>query len=329
LRTSANESVSPFPYNTTFVFAPDGEVLVPDGAGGTLASPSQTGGVVRGSTNKAYLTPIEQPPPGNTGGLSLGFGPVRDMEVLPTPVGRLAIVISKDAWMVDVNDRFAAKRANVILQPEAFSEWAYASSPWQPDIFKEGGFANLQKNPEFLVNVNASMTGNFFDVTFDGQSAVLGRKQKASPGPLSADNAWIGQNPDTGFLAVAPWIAPDPGIANPALDLASRRTMLAAEGAKLLPTSGVPCADSLAVGACANGYREAVVWADVDVTASASIDPTRAAPPRFAASVRVAASANPQRTPRIAARGARVVVVWQEDVGGADTVFLAVSRVRG
>src|SRR5438477_570469 len=48
-RTYAYEAVSPFPYNTTLVFAPDGEVLVPDGNGGTLESPSATGGVIRGS----------------------------------------------------------------------------------------------------------------------------------------------------------------------------------------------------------------------------------------------------------------------------------------
>src|SRR4029450_2544195 len=266
-RPYAYEATSPYPYNTTLVFAPDGEVLVPGGAGGTRRSPSETGGVILGSTNKAYLTPIELPPPGNAGGLALATGAVRDLDVLDTPVGHLAIVISKDAWMVDVNDRSAAKGANVILQPEAFSDWAYAATPWQPDIFKEGGFANLQKTPQFIVNVNASMTGNFFDVTFDGQSAVIGRKRKRAAGTLSAGNAWIGQNPDTGFLALAPWIAPDPGIGNPLLGLAARRSALPVAGAKLLPGSSVPCADSLAVGACENGYREAIVWADVDVPA--------------------------------------------------------------
>src|SRR5262249_55874704 len=140
-RTYAYEAVSPLPHNTTFVFAPDGEVLVPDGTGGTLRSPSETAGVIRGSVDKAYLTPIEEPPPGNGAGPALALGAVRDQEVLDTPVGRLGIVISKDAWMVDVNDRLQAKGANVILQPEAFSEWGYATTPWQPDIFKEGGFA--------------------------------------------------------------------------------------------------------------------------------------------------------------------------------------------
>src|SRR3989442_13550301 len=61
-RTYAYEAVSPFPYNTTLVFAPDGEVLVPDGNGGTLESPSATRGGVRGSAHKADPTPVQQPP---------------------------------------------------------------------------------------------------------------------------------------------------------------------------------------------------------------------------------------------------------------------------
>jgi predicted amidohydrolase len=334
-RAYAYEAVSPRAHNTTFVFAPDGEILVPDGAGGTRRSPSETSGVLQGSTNKAYLTPIEEPPPGSAVGLSLAFGAVRDLEVLPTPVGRLAIVISKDAWMVDVNDRFLAKGANVVLQPEAFSEWGYAATPWQPDIFKEGGFATLQKHAGFLVNVNASMTGNFFDITFDGQSAVLGRKRKASPGPLGPGNAWVGQNPDTGFLAVAPWILPDPGIGDPGLGLAARRALLAADGAKLLPGSGVPCADSLALGACENGYREAVVWADVELpdgAVTAAVDPVRALPPRFSEAVRVS-GAEPvpvaQHAPRVAAVDQHVYVVWHEAREGLENVYLAVSNDRG
>ena len=334
-RTYAYEAVSPLAHNTTFIFAPDGSVLVPDGNGGTLHAPAETAGVVNGSTDKAYLTPIEQPPPGQAVGLALAFGPVRDMEVLDTPVGRLAVVISKDAWMVDVNDRFAAKGATVMLQNEAFSEWAYAADPWQPDVFKEGGFANLEKEAGFLVNVNASLTGNLFEITFDGQSAILGRKGKASPGPLGPQNAWIGQNPDTGFRVIAAWIEPDPGIASPALTLAERRMLLAADGAKLLPGSGVPCGGSLIVGACENGYREAVVWTDVtlpDGPTTAPVDPVRAPPPRFSPSVRVSGpEATPvaQHAPQLAAAGARVYVVWHEARAGLENVFLAVSRDGG
>ena len=53
-----------------------------------------------------------------------------------------AVIALEDGCILDVNDRFVAKGAHVILQPEAFSEWGYAVAPWQPDIFKEGGFAN-------------------------------------------------------------------------------------------------------------------------------------------------------------------------------------------
>src|SRR6185436_16659641 len=45
-RTYAYEATSPFPYNTTLVFTPEGAVLVPDGLGGTRESPSETGGVI-------------------------------------------------------------------------------------------------------------------------------------------------------------------------------------------------------------------------------------------------------------------------------------------
>jgi hypothetical protein len=332
-RTYAYEAASPYPGNTTYVFAPNGEVLVPDGQGGTLQSPSQTGGVIRGSTVKAYLTPPEQPPPGEFLGLSLGFGAVRDLDVLDTPVGRLATVISKDAWMVDVNDRFEAKGANVILQPEAFSSWAYQTSPWDPDIFKEGGFANLQKYPSWQVNVDASLTGSFFDTLFDGQSAIIGRKQKRPRAPLSAQNAWIGQNPETAFLKVGPWITQDPGIADPSLTLAERRQRLASDGVKLL--AGPPCATSLTAGPCLNGYRETVIWEDVDVRdgpVTATPDPVRAQPPHFSrATLASGKEKDPvaQHSPRVAARGKYVYAVWHERTGGNDNVYLAVSRNHG
>jgi len=331
-RTYAYEAVDPRPRNTTFVFAPDGAVLVPDGEGGTRRAPAETGGVLSGSIDKAYLVPIEQPPPGEPAGLSLVAAGVADVEVLATPVGRLGVVISKDAWMPDVNDRLAMKGANVILQPEAFDAWGFQTAEWLPDVFKEGGYATLQKQPEFQLNVNASMTGNLIDITFDGQTAIFGRAQK---GAADRRDAFVGQNPDGGFLALAPWVVPDPGIADPFLSLAMRRATLVETGVNLLPGSGVPCPTPLAVGACENGYREAVVWTDVDVpdgAVTAPVDPVRALPPAFGASVRVSGTESTpvaQRAPRIAARGKRVWVVWHEARAGVENVWLAVSRNGG
>jgi len=335
-RTYAYEAVSAFPVNTTFLFAPNGSVLVPDGAGGMLAAPEETEGVLRGWSDKAYLTPIEQPPPAPGAGLSLAFGSVRDLEVADTPVGRLASVISKDAWMVDVNDRFAAKGATVIVQPEAFDSWAFTTAEWSPDVFKEGGFANLQKYARWLANVNASMTGNLFDITFDGQTAVIGRRTKGPRGPLSADNAWVGQNPESAFLAIAPWIVPDPGIADGSLRLAMRRASLVSSGTPLLPGSGIACVDALTPGSCENGYREAVVWRDVelpDTPGATVVDPVRQAPPAFETAVLVSGPETVptmQSAPRTAAKGKRVFVVWhQETAGTLPGVFLAVSADEG
>jgi hypothetical protein len=58
----------------------------------------------------------------------------------------------------------------------------------------------------------------------------------------------------------------------------------------------------------------------------------RTAPPAFAASVRVSGSEPvpvAQHAPRVAARGARVFVVWHEARNGSENVYLAVSRDGG
>lgn len=330
-RTYAYEAISPLVRNCVFIFDPDGEVLVPQPDGSTLRAPSETGGAILPSITKAYLTPLEL--------LLLGLvvTPVKDMEVVDTPVGRIGVVISKDAWMIDVNDRFEAKNAQLLLQSEAFSEWGFQTGEWAPDVFKEGGFSFLQKNPSFLVNVDPSMTGNLFDITFDGQTSILVKKTKTDPGPLSAANAWIGQNPDTGFLSVAPWVVDDPGIANPALSLAARRTQLAATGTVLLPTSAIPCPDDLALGACRNGYREAIVHADVELPDGPRVlvppDPGPRAPTAFGANLRVNPHDGPtatlQKNARVAAIRGKVAVVWQDDRHGLPTVYLATSTDGG
>src|SRR5262249_61198584 len=102
-RSYAYEAVSARATNTTFLFTPAGELLVSDGQGGTRRSPAETGGVLAGATQKAYLTPIEQPPPGEAVGLALAFGTVRDPEGLGAPLGRLPTAISKGPRVVGGN----------------------------------------------------------------------------------------------------------------------------------------------------------------------------------------------------------------------------------
>ncbi len=314
--------------NTTFIFDPDGNILVAAADGTVLHSPSETGGLLRGSLNKAYLTEAEETT------LPLAFGRVQDLDVVDTPVGRLAVLISKDAWMIDVNDRYQAKGANLILQPEAFSEWAYVAAPWQPDVFKAGGFAQVQRNPGFLYNVAPSLTGNLYEVTFDGQSAILAKRQKGGPLPLTSQTAWIGQNPDSGFRSIAPWIMDDPGIGDPQLGLLDRRTALAAAGAHLLPGALPQCATASAFGACENGYREAVIYADVQLPDGAFVvvppDDGPRVPTAFGTSMRVTNQDGiPHQYPRVAAHGGTVYVVWQDARYGYENIFLAISNDGG
>ncbi len=324
-------AISPIIYNSTFLFMPDGEVFVQLEDGTTTSAPSGTGGILRGTINKVYLTPPE------LGLLKLSDAPIDQFDVLDTPLGRIGIVISKDAWMVDLNDRLAARHAHLLVQSEAFSSWAFQEDPWDPDIFKQGGYNNLQKHVDFLYNVAPSMTGNLFEITFDGQSAILRKGRKGPVGPLDGSNAWIGQNPDRGFLALAPWIVPDPGIADPSLTLAERRALLVAEGVKLLPGSGVQCPDPMAWGPCENGYRESVLWADLDLPDGLDVigpaDTTPPEPTSFGLSVEVndnddAAPAS-QENPKIVAYDQCLSVVWQDTREGRDAIYMAYSTDDG
>ncbi|MBM4244536.1 MAG: hypothetical protein FJ148_12070 [Deltaproteobacteria bacterium] len=271
-RTYAYVATSPLPRNFVFLFDPQGNLLVPDGDGGLLRAPAETGGELPGSAAKVYLTPIEQTLDKPGGGLSLASASVRDLDVLDTPVGAIGVVISRDAWMPDVNERFDLKGATLLLQSEAFSSWADDLTEWAPDVSKSGGYANLQNRGGFLYNVAPSLTGNLFDVTFDGQSAILvKRRSKAPAGARTPDNGPLGQLADRGFVRLAPWVVPDPPPpGSPTRTLAERRADLVSPGASLLPGSGVPCADSLAVGPCENGYRKAVIVADLDLPPSPS-----------------------------------------------------------
>jgi hypothetical protein len=291
--------------------------------GGTRRSPAETGGELRGSLDKAYLTEVEQDP------LGLSFGTVRGLDVLDTPVGRLASVTSKDAWMIDVNDRYDAKRPQLVLQPEAFDQWAFTTDFWAPDGFKAGGFAQVQRNPSFLFNLTSCLVGNLFDVTFDGQGAVIGKRHKPVSSEQSAGLAWIGQNPDAGFVAVAPWIVDDPG----GPDLAARRAALVASGLPLLPSSDVPCDPPLGPGSCENGYRESIQRVDLDLPATGALPPVRQpaapTPTAFGTAAFVDPAAGEQRHPRVAVDGGDVFVVWQDTRDGGDQIYLAVSRNGG
>lgn len=104
----------------------------------------------------------------------------------------------------------------------------------------------------FRYNVTPMMTGNLFDLVFDGQSAITGRGANAeprryvgnaAPGPRDPVEYAVYAGDKREFLALAPWAAPD-----------GPRDELTAAAARLAPGSGA---------ATENRYVEAVIFADL------------------------------------------------------------------
>jgi predicted amidohydrolase len=198
---------------------------------------------------KAYLVPLERT---RDVGLGMTGIEVDELRTVDLPFARVGTVISKDAWMPDVNERFDQLGATLLVQPEAFSTWAVPDGDlWPPDKFQRSGWLMTQRHPALRANVTPMLTGNFGDVTFDGQPLVA----VESPGGLP-DGCLMGQEPEPGWAAVGRWST----LADPFSELCGeqRRPELADRGERMLPGSGDPLE---------NAYAEDVVVADLDLSA--------------------------------------------------------------
>lgn len=217
-----------------------------------LATPD---GVIH-RVNKVFPTESERAT------LDIAAGRLADVQVIDTPAGRLGIAISLDAFTPEYLRCLDELGAEMVLQPDANDQlWAAPSKTcdWQPQEWLNSVLGSVQDDyPHLRANICAMQTGNFFDVTFDGQSSIT----QAGPDiPNPVDN-FVGND---GFihtvtggqmtgklLAVAPWVVPDPILRDAALDLATRRHMLHTAGLQLLP--GAPRAGQ---------FREVAISADI------------------------------------------------------------------
>lgn len=216
----------PAVYNTTYVHSPDG----------SLVAARQKPYLVTGEQNDLALTP----------------GILRN--ALPIDIGPLSIGIftSKDAWMPDMVDRLAILGADTFVQTEAFSGWTIPESPsepnvWAPDVLSQSAMAAVRKHSAYRNGVVSHLTGNLFDMTFDGQSIIIG-----DPIPDKLAPSYVGQPNDGGVLAVAPWVTRDPIEEDPSATLEVRRAKLRVTGQELLPG-----------GPRANQYVETAIAADI------------------------------------------------------------------
>ncbi|MGZ3636940.1 MAG: nitrilase-related carbon-nitrogen hydrolase [Ktedonobacterales bacterium] len=231
-------------YNAALVFAPDGTLI--------------------GRVDKVNLTKSEIET------LDLAPGRLEDVRVVPTAAGRLGVAISLDAFTPDYLRHLDAQQAEIVIQPDANDTlWAGpgAGYAWQPAEWLNSVLGSIQSHyPHLRYNVCAMQTGNFFDVVFDGQSSITARSDTPLGTVNSSDlgrhfvgvdnfvHTATGAPLDGTFLAVAPWVTDDPGIADSDRSLAERRKQLRAVGKDLLPG-----------GRHAGQYRESVIWADLPV----------------------------------------------------------------
>jgi hypothetical protein len=273
---AAYVATGPEVYNSNLVLDPGGELVAVH--------------------DKAYLVPMERDP---MEGLGLHACGLADVAVAELPFGRLGTVISKDAWMPDVNERLDQLGARVLVQPEAFGHWGRpdeldgVEDLWPPDKFQRGGWWMLQRHPSFRVNVTSMLVGSVGDLAFDGQPFV------AVPAPGGVPGlGLLGQPPGPGWAAVGGWDHLD-GAAAELADPA-RRPEFTRRAAAVAPGSG---------RSVEGAATESVVWADVVV-------PDRPAPtpaPDRAAGARPSVEVGGVGThlvPDLVAEGGRAHLAW-------------------
>lgn len=229
-------------YNVCYLWGPDGSEI--------------------GTSRKVNLVSLEGPEM-----LDLTPEELERVVAWDLPFGRVAIAISLDAFIPDYVGHLEALGAQIVLQNDANPGRWVSMNPradhlgpsdgsliWQPEEWRDSTI-RMVEHPDFpgiQYNVCPMIVGNLFDLEFDGQSSITARE----PPPGTPPRAYVGDAAQGRFLALAPWVVPDPGDADPDLTLEQRRAALMMVGEQLAPGSGDPLED---------GFRESIVWADLQV----------------------------------------------------------------
>ena len=131
-------------FNLAFLFAPDGHIA--------------------GFIPKVNLIELEQ-----AAGLDLTPGELDEVNPLPTPLGVLGLLICADAWDPAVAERLVSGGAQILVNPAANPK------PWTEEeqaANRQGLFSRCQ---ELLVwGVQCFAVGQLFDLSFEGQSCIIG-----------------------------------------------------------------------------------------------------------------------------------------------------------
>jgi len=223
-KTYFYEAESPEIWNTCFVFSPEGDIVH--------------------KTRKVNLVPTEK------NDLQFSSGRYEELEVFRIPGTEvdICIGISLDAFVPEYIKILDEKGCDIFLQPDANAgAWASVGGlgRWQPDEWTSSTIGSIQTNyfwgcmnpheklfeiaqeggecefmriditwrKSIVYNVNPMMTGNLFEVSFDGQSAITGRDKRARRdinyvGLPPLDEMKEGGEkrfPEGGFILLGPW----------------------------------------------------------------------------------------------------------------------------
>ena len=305
-RGYAYEAASPDVSNMALVFAPDGKLV--------------------SKQIKTYLTPIEAgQAEGEVAALDLVPGSIQSgLSAVPTPVGTLGFVTSKDAWMPDVVDRLEEDGVDLLIQPEFFvGDLATTSGMWAADTLKASGYSDVLRHPGFSAMALPSAVGNVFDFSADEQSHIAERLAR----PVATGQWLIGQPAAPGLTAVTPWVVPDPIRAGEPIP--ERRRRLGEAGKALAPGSGVPCADPGKPAPCEGGHVETVLWKDVKVGFPPYKRNLTHKRTPFLAARALGREPRPEQNAAVAAAGGWVAVAYEQRRGSERRVMVAASRDGG
>ena len=234
-------------WNTCFLFNTDGNIVY--------------------KVKKVHLVPEEESL------LDLSRGKVEDAEIYRIPGTEIdiCIAICADAFYDDYVRRMDEKGCDIIVQPSANpGMWASFYPYWQPEDWLRSTMGTMQYN-SIQYNINPMMVGNFFDMVFDGQSAITGKRDPR----IRRDINYTGNEPlspyynesypEGGFILLSPWVIDDPVSEKPDLSLDERRNILREKSISLLSPSACESMkiESKNCGTEENEYIESILWADL------------------------------------------------------------------
>lgn len=185
-------------YNISYVFDPQGRII--------------------GRQRKVHLIELEA-----KGALDLTPAPLEQLHSIPTPVGKLGVAICYDGFFADVRDHLRAQGAEILVQPSANPAiWApeqqldWLNGAWTATLADTGSngsnsFNGRTNDTGFQLAVNPMLTGNLFDLEFQGQSSIIAAHgasasagQRKDPGSTPGCPSYQACPDRPGFLAVAP-----------------------------------------------------------------------------------------------------------------------------